>query len=43
MVRDISYDMALVMAQTALEHCRGLRTHWNRQDRGSAQIGDRRR
>jgi len=22
MVRDISYDMALVMAQTALEHCR---------------------
>ena len=24
MVRDISYDMALVMAQTALEHCRKL-------------------
>jgi uncharacterized protein GlcG (DUF336 family) len=23
-VRDISYDMALVMAQTALEHCRSL-------------------
>src|SRR5262245_53481935 len=24
MVRDVSYDMALVMAQTALEHCRSL-------------------
>jgi len=24
MVRDVSYDMALVMAQTAIEHCRSL-------------------
>ena len=24
MVRDMSYDMALVMAQTAIEHCRSL-------------------
>jgi uncharacterized protein GlcG (DUF336 family) len=24
MVRDVSYDMALVMAQTAIEHCRSM-------------------
>ena len=39
MVRDVSYDMALVMAQTAIEHCRSLGFKRLRDNPISAGLG----